>query len=149
MSEKEKKPTIKWLEKFKNIKHIELYVAIIFVVILLLIYFSNFKSNEKTTSVSKTNDMSVASYVDDLESNLEDILSKISGISDVKVMITLNLNEMEVVDSKLSITKMPAIKGILVTAKGVNNTANKLKVLHAIQAVIDINNGNIEILSSE
>jgi len=38
---------------------------------------------------------------------------------------------------------------VVVIAKGVNNTATKLKVLHAIEAVLDISNGSIEILSSE
>ena len=47
MSDKEKKPTIRWLEKLKNIKHIEIYVAVIFVVILLLIYLSSTGTKEK------------------------------------------------------------------------------------------------------
>ena len=148
MSEKEKKPTIRWLEKLKNIKHIEIYVAIIFIVILLLIYFSNYKS-KKVVNTSTSNEMTVTAYIDDLEENLQEILSNIAGVSDVKVMITLNLNEHEVVDSKINMTKFPQIKGVVVTAKGVNNTTNKMKVLHAIEAVIDVTNGNIEILSSE
>ena len=51
----------------------------------------------------------------------------------------------------LSIVTLAAkeIKGVVITAKGVNNTTNKLKVLHAVEAVIDVNNGNVEILSSE
>ena len=148
MSEKEKKPTIRWLEKLKNIKHIEIYVAVIFVVVLLLIYLSSSKTKEKTSEKS-TNDSSVTAYIENLENNLEDILSNIAGVSNVKVMITLNINELEVKDSKIAMSKFPEIKGVLVTAKGVNNTTNKLKVLHAIEAVIDVENGNIEILSSE
>ena len=148
MSEKEKKPTIKWLEKLKNIKHIEIYVIVIFVVVLLLIYLSTTKSKDKT-NLAYTNDSSVTAYIDKMERDLEDSLSNIAGISNVKVMITLNLTQFEVQNEKINITEFPEIKGVLVTAKGVNNTTNKMKVLHAIQAVIDVTNGNIEILSSE
>ena len=45
MSDKEKKVGFKWLEKLKKIKHIEIYIAIIFVVldlIFLLASFMNF-----------------------------------------------------------------------------------------------------------
>ena len=150
MSEKGKKPTIRWLEKLKNIKHIEIYVAVVFVVILLLIYLSNTKSSEKTNK-GTTNDCgaSVTAYIEKMEQDLEKSLSSISGVSNVNVMITLNINQFEVQNSQITMTKFPDIKGVLVTAKGVNNTTNKMKVLHAIQAVIDVTNGNIEILSSE
>lgn len=148
MSEKEKKPTIRWLEKLKNIKHIEIYVAIIFIVIILLIFLSTNKTKEQT-SEQTTNDLSVTAYIENMEQSLEESLSNIAGVSNVKVMITLNLSELEVVDDKINLTKFPEIKGVLVTAKGVSNTSNRLKVLHAIEAVIDIKNGNIEILSSE
>ena len=147
MSEKTKKP-IKWLEKLKNVKHIEIYIAIIFIVILLLIYFSNKSTNDKS-NLQKTYDSSVSAYIDNLETNLEEILSNIAGVSDVKVMITLNMSNLDIENSKISMTKFPEIKGVLVTAKGVNVTANKLKILHAIEALIEVNNGNIEILSSE
>ena len=146
MSDKEKK-TNKWLEKLRNIKHIEIYIAIIFIVIILLVYLSSSKTKEE--KFNTTNDMSVNAYIERIENNLEESLSNIAGVSNVKVMITLNLNELEVVDDKINITTFPAIKGVLITAKGVNDTSTKLKVLHATQAVIDIKNGNIEILSSE
>ena len=148
MDEKQKKPRIKLLEKLRNVKHIEVYVAIIFIVILLLIFLSTHKTKE-TNKITETNDMSVSAYIDHVEQSLEDSLSSIAGISNVKVMITLNLNNSEVVDGKITITKFPDIKGVLITAKGVNNTTNKMKVLHAVQSVIDVTNGNIEILSSE
>ncbi len=148
MSEKEKKPTIRWLEKLKNIKHIEIYVAVIFVVIILLIYLSNNKTKENTIT-QITNDSSVTAYIENMENNLEKSLSNIAGVSNVNVMITLNLNQLQVENNKVVMSSFPEIKGVLVTAKGIHNTTNKMKVLHAIQAVLDVTNGNIEILSSE
>lgn len=148
MNENQKKSSMKWLEKLKNVKHIEIYIAVIFIVILLLIFLSsnNTKDTEQST---KTNEMSVTAYIDHVERSLEESLSNIAGISNVNVMITLDLKNSEVIDDKISITQFPEIKGVLITAKGVSNTTNKMKVLHAVQAVIDITNGNIEILSSE
>ncbi len=145
MSEMKEKKGFKWLEKLKKIKHIEIYVAVIFLVIILLIYLSNFSGKSK----SKTNDdMSVTAYVEQLEDNLEDILSNIGGVSNVKVMITLDMTTASIESSNITLSAFPEIKGVVVTAKGVNDTATKLKVLHAIEAVIDIKSGNIEILSS-
>ena len=146
MSEKEKKG-FRWLEKLKKVKHIELYIGILFVVVLLLIYFSNY--NKNGTNKATSNDLTVTAYINNLEENLEDILTNIGGVKNVKVMITLNMNNAQVSDSKINLNQFPEIKGVIVTAEGVENTMVKLKVLHAIQAVLDITNGNIEILSSK
>lgn len=147
MNDKEKKG-FRWLEKLKKVKHIEIYVAILFIVILFLIYFSNYNKTSKNNSTT-SNDLLVTTYVTNLEENLEEILSNIGGVKNVKVMITLNMNKIEVTDSKINLNQFPEIKGVIVTAEGVENTSTKLKVLHAIQAVLDITNGNIEILSSK
>ncbi len=149
MSDKEKK-SISWLEKLKKIKHIEIYIAVIFIVILLLIYLSNTKTS-KTIDKQNVNssNITVTDYVNNLESNLEEILAKIEGVTNVKVMITLDMEQAEVVDSKINLNTFPNIKGVLITANGVNNTTLKMKVLHAVQALIQVTNGSIEILSSK
>ena len=146
MSDKEKKG-FRWLEKLKKIKHIEIYITILFIVILLLIYSSNLSKNkpQKTTS----NDLTVTAYISNLEQDLEEILTNIGGVKNVKVMITLNTSQLQVADSKINLNQFPDIKGVIVTAEGVENTMVKLKVLHAVQAVLDITNGNIEILSNK
>lgn len=142
------KPKIRWLEKLKNVKHIEIYVGIIFVIIILLIFMST-KKTTSTIGKTTTKDMSVSAYIDSLEQDLEASLSNIAGVSDVKVLITLDLTKLTVEGDQIVLSTFPEIKGILVTAKGVNITNNKLKVLHAIEAVMDVTNSNIEILSSE
>ena len=150
MNEKEKKFGFKWLKKIKNIKHIEIYIAVIFVVVVLLIYMSSTKTKTNSKTITQEeNELTVTAYVDKLEHNLADILTNIGGVSNVKVMITLNMNQAEVNESKINLSKFPDVKGIVVTGKGLSNTATKLKVLHAIEAVIDITSGNIEILSSD
>ncbi|MCQ2564917.1 MAG: hypothetical protein MJ152_03590, partial [Clostridia bacterium] len=127
--------------------HIEIYIAIIFVVILLLIYFSNF-NNKKETKTEQCNELTITSYVEDLQNNLEDILSNIGGVSNVKVLITLDMSQVQVENSKIVLSTFPPLKGVIVTAKGVTDTSIKLKVLHAIETAIDVTNGNVEILAS-
>lgn len=151
MNDKDQKPKFKLFEKLKNVKHIEIYIAIIFVVIVLLIYFST--SNKKTKSsvggALISSELTVSAYIDDMESNLSKVLSSINGVSDVNVMITLDIKEAQIQDSKINLTTFPDIKGVIITAKGVSNTIQKMKVLHAVEAVLDVKNGNIEILSSD
>ena len=113
---------------------------------MLLFFSGNSKTKETSRSLSE---MTITTYVEDLETNLEEILSKIGGVSNVKVMITLEMDKAYLENSTIKISEFPKIKGVVVTAKGVNETSIKMKVLHAIEAVIDVTNGNIQILCSE
>lgn len=142
-----KKFKFKWLEKIKNVKHIEIIVVVIFLIIILLIYSSSFKSKSKTTS-EKLESMTLSNYVDDLEKNLAETLSQIKGVSNVSVLITLDLQNAMIEDNVIKTSNFPNIKGIVVVAKGVEVTSVKLNVLKAIEAVVNINSGCVEILSS-
>lgn len=152
--EKPKKSKIKWLDKLKNIKHIEVYVVIIFAIVLLLIFFSTnttktSKSYTNTNNSSSTSEqLTVASYIDNMETKLESILSKVQGASEVNVMITLDMSSTSIKDNEIQTSEFPKIKGVIVVAKGVENTQVKMNILKAVQSVIDISSGRIEILPS-
>ena len=151
MNDKPQKSKFKWLEKLKNIKHIEVYITIIFAIILILIFFS---STGKSTSYTKSNQSSVSeqttinSYVANMETKLANILSKINGASNVNVMITLDMTDVQIEDNIIQTTSFPKIKGIVIVANGVENTQVKMNILQAVQAVVDVSSGRIEILSS-
>ena len=83
-----------------------------------------------------------------MENKLEQILSQVQGASNVKVMVTLDMTNASVKDNIVQTTEFPKVKGVVVVAKGVENTAVKMNILKAVQAVIDISSGRIEILSS-
>lgn len=150
MSDKPQKSKFKWVEKLKNIKHIEIYITIIFVIVLILIFFSstgNSKSSNNTYSkIDKQS--TITTYTDQMESKLEQILSQIQGASNVNVMITLDMSSSIVEDNIIQTSTFPPVKGVVIVAKGVENTAVKMNILKAVQAVIDITSGRIEILSS-
>ena len=105
MSDKEKKSN-KFLDKLKNVKHIEVYIAIIFIVVLLLIYLSNTQPKTSTKNAQTGQNLSVTQYVNNLETKLEEILTNIEGVTNVKVMISLDMSKAEVVDSKINLTYM-------------------------------------------
>lgn len=145
----EKKGGVKWLNKLKNIKHIEIYVIIIFIAILGLIYMSSFSKPKQKTTETMNGELSVSQYVTNLENNLSSILSSIDGVDNVRVMITLDMSKAGVNNSNITLDEFPDIKGVLITASGLNDVKTKMKVLHAVEAVIEVTNGKIEILSSK
>ena len=151
MSDKPKSK-FKWVEKLKNIKHIEIYITLIFAIVLILIFLSSTgggtKSSNKSYSKSTTSQTTVTGYVDDMETRLEQILSQIQGAGNVKVMLTLDMANATVKDNVIETSSFPSIKGVVIVASGVQNTYVKMNILKAVQAVIDISSGSIEILSS-
>lgn len=75
-------------ERIKKIKNIEIYIAIAFVAIVLVIYFSsNFSWNSKNND-SKTNYTSAYDYCLETEKKLSKLLSTIENAGKVDIMIT-------------------------------------------------------------
>ena len=152
MSDKSRPSKFKWMDKLKNIKHIEIYITVIFAIILLLIFFSS-TGNKQTnstnkTSGSKTSQTTISTYIDDMENKLEQILSQVQGASNVKVMLTLDMTDATIKDNIVQTQSFPNVKGVVIVASGVDNTMVRMNILKAVQAVIDISSGRIEILSS-
>lgn len=149
MSDGQVKKKNKFLERLRSIKHIEIYVAVIFGIIMILIYLSTLNTNQtKTNSTTQSTTTTVTQYIDKMEYDLEKILAQMKGVSKVSVMISLVTEELTVENSNISVSTFPSIKGVVVVAKGVNDTFVRLNVLKAVQAVIKVSNGSIEILSS-
>lgn len=135
-----------FLLKLKSIKHIEYIVALIFIVAILLIYFSNSSGKTKTES-SRTNSTNIYDYIDNLESDIESVLLKVNGVNSCEVLITLNLQEASINNSNITLDKFPSVKGIIVVAD-VSDTYAKMSIIEAIEAIIDVNRDNIQILKS-
>lgn len=148
MNDKPQKSKGKWLDKLKSVKHIEIYITIVFAIILILIFYSSTNDTNSTKSKQNTNSTTITGYVDSMENRLETVLAQINGASNVKVMITLDMSNANLDGEEITTTSFPQVKGVLIVAKGVENTAVKMNILKAVQAVIDISSGRIEILSS-
>lgn len=79
---------VPFLQKLKNIKHIEIYLLCIFAIILIVIYSSSIKN--KSPKQQTQDSFTAQEYSEYLEKKLSGILSNISGAGTVKVMITLD-----------------------------------------------------------
>ena len=123
----DKKQKSNWLansklfQKLKSIKHIEIIIAVIFAVIVLLIYLSSVNPVKKTQSSASTN----------LEMRLESILSDIEGAGNVSVLINNTDNQ---------------IDGVIIVASGADNVFVKMNILKAVETVLKIPTAQIEIL---
>ena len=77
-------------ERLKKIKHIQIILPILIGVFVCVIYFSFLNTKSDTESENSTQEStSTMEYVDMLENKLCNVLSKISGVGDCKVIITL------------------------------------------------------------
>lgn len=91
MSNEDKKKSnwdkVPLLQKIKSIKHIELIIVAIFVLVLGCIFFSSSNtSNEVNLNIGD----GLEEYGNNLEQKLTNVISKINGVGEVSVMITFD-----------------------------------------------------------
>ncbi len=86
----------KLFEKLKKIKHIEIYIAVGFALVLAMVYFiflSPNKTEEDTgsTQIDATEQTFSSSeeYTSYLENKLKNVITSLKGVGDAKVMVTL------------------------------------------------------------
>ena len=87
---------IPFLKKLKTVKHIEIIIFAIFIIIALLIAFSGsnpfsfLSSNEsKQTTTTSYSYFSTLDYVRTQEEKMANLLKDIDGVNDVKVMLSI------------------------------------------------------------
>ena len=90
-----------FFKKLKQVKHIGLIITIIFLIILALILFGDFKfsftnfggnENSEGLSVSSTNQIYISNieYAKMMEDKLKNLIGKIDGITDVEIMVSVS-----------------------------------------------------------
>ena len=78
-----------FLKKLKSIKHIEVYIAIIFIIVLAGIFLSDIGGRDEVEIQSTTKEYSTYEYASYLENKLEKVLSNINGAGSVSVMVSV------------------------------------------------------------
>ena len=135
----------------KNKKGTFLIVAGIILGILLLL--TETTSNPHPQNLLTTTE-TAEEYVDNLEKKLEELINKINGVSDAKVLITLKSgceyvyasdstaeNEKHVIveDGLVCVKEyMPTIEGVAVVCTGGNSPAVKAKITELLRSVLGI-----------
>ena len=165
--------------RIKKIKHKEIWIAVtigLFVCVGYFCFVSSPSKKSDTTSETSTEDIgSDMEYVNMLENKLSNVLSKISGVGDVNVIITLESGfsyeyatdtETKTTTSggtQTSITTQtiiyvkdqpvivseiyPVVKGVVVVAEGAEKTKVKLDILSAVETILEVDRDKITILS--
>ena len=158
-----------FLDKIKASSRLRAVLIVACVAVLILIVFLNL-SVGSAAKVSENNDP-VTSYISDLESKLERLLSKVDGAGNVGVCITVG-SGMETVlaytttstetDSKRETVETPVIvngktvvlkelypkiTGVLIVAEGANKLSVYTKLQQAALSRLDISADKIEILA--
>lgn len=155
-----------FFENLKQNRKIQIIAIFVLISLALLILFQSYTSKD----YSVVNDTAIA-YVKNLEQRLEKVLSKVEGAGNVSVVITIE-SGMETVLAMTTTTKettngttieqapliingktvvvkenFPPISGVLVVCQGANNIRVLTKIQQATLSLLDIELGQIEILS--
>ena len=155
----------KFFEYVKNNKGLQIAIVLLCFAIIFAIFISslNFGTND-----TQSKSYSTQQYVIDLENRLESIISSINGAGKVNVMITLEsgsefrfasadekqffstIEEAKKIlgsDTQVVIKEVfPKIKGAVIVCSGATNVKVKLDIVKAVQILLAIPSGNIEIL---
>lgn len=165
--------------KLKNIKHLQIYIAVLLGIVVLVIYFSTFKTSSNVQE--ELNSVVTSEYISSLESRMEKVLSEISGAGNVKVLITIEKDAEKVMaqnTEKKTVTNgdnttitettelvlinkngsyvpvvlyetLPVIKGVVVVCQGAKDPMVKLQIINAVRAAIEVNSTSIEVLEGK
>lgn len=166
-----------FFEKFKKIKHIQIYLAIAIGLVICAVYLASISKpkTDKNENISTEDYSSAMEYVDYLENKLCNVLSKISGAGKVEVVIslesgftyeyatdtetktmvsggtetTVTTETVILVSNEPIIIKenYPLIKGVVVVAEGAENVGVKLNILTAVETVLEVDRNNITVLA--
>jgi stage III sporulation protein AG len=166
-----KKPGI--FARLKKIKHIEIIIAVIAVVIMLAIYFGSRAASAKKTSSSSAQSQSPVStenYCDKMERQLKETLSKISGAGKADVIINWESSIEAIIayitnSSNNSLTQTPQIingngisgpiilkevypkpKGVMIICQGADNIMLRMEISNAVSSLFDIAPDKIQVL---
>lgn len=144
------------------------YLLVIFLaVIAIVIFLSN--SNLDFSYLNKET-KEISDYVSTLESDLESVLKEVKGVGSVKVMITVEGSECEVVLKEVETTvengvkttkesivliggkpyvthvENPKIKGVVIVCSGADDLQVKMSITEIINTTLSVNSECVRII---
>ena len=116
--------------------------------LLLVVIAMPVKKEEDTQTVTENSlypvmetDYSVDEYSGLLEKQLEEMLSKVTGVGDVEVMITLKTT------TEKEQILYPQVEGVLVSCEGAGRGSVNAEITEALQALFDLDAHKVKVLS--
>ena len=168
----------KFSEKFEKLvsllksnRKVQIGLAILFALVLIIVYFSFLRTPQETDEQQPAAVTSAEQYAASLEAKLEDLLSTVKGAGEVSVAITLENGFEYVYATEESVREtssgtqtstsvvlvngepvltqdiFPTIKRVLVTASGADDISVKMSLMSAIGSAIEVSSENIIILA--
>lgn len=150
----------KLIEKLKSIKHIEIIIAVIALAIMLLIYFSSTSDNKSNSSATKGTSLD---YCAKMETDIEQLIAKIKGAGEAKVVIGWESENVNVSDdsgysdsnfgfsnwssSRTIIQSIPKARSAVVVCQGGENASVKISIIMAVSKLLNISTDNVLVYS--
>ena len=144
---------LNFLKKIKQVKHIGLIIASIFLLILAIIFFGDFNFSSSTSSITSSESTTYTNcedYVKSLEKRLKNVLGKIKGSGNVEVMITIENgieyeiatdNESSTISKDGQTTTTSSSKPIIITNDGQETPIIISENLPKITGVVIVSSG--------
>ena len=151
--------------KFKSIKNIEVYVALILALVVIMIVFVGSGSKNTTKTVSDD------TYISQMEHKICSVVENIAGCGKAKVAISYSSNEERVyayetvtttsngitkqtssivsVKGEPLVTKTlpPTILGVVVVAEGADNPVVRLKIIEVVVTLLDVQQKDVQVFT--
>ena len=134
----EKTNGIKKLFESDKARKIIVIIGIIGIALIFISSISGINTDKKT----ETEGFSVTTYSTEIESDLQKILSSISGCGETKVLLTIEYVYLE--DSTTKTKEIqPVIRGVLVVCEGGDDPVVTQTVTQAVTRALDISSAKV------
>ncbi len=122
--------------KLKNVKHLEIIAGVTVLAVVLIIYFSCVSCTAREPAEDKAVDTTDLDYCASMQIQLENIVSKISGVGDAYIVI--NWDKSVSASFGGGASENPKATGVIVVCDGGNSTKVKLDVTFAVSTLLDL-----------
>ncbi|MCD8108100.1 MAG: hypothetical protein LUE20_09090 [Oscillospiraceae bacterium] len=156
-------------EKFKLTSKQLIYLSVAVLSVILIMMLNSFESNDEDTTDTETIPDVSSEYAEELKLQLEEIISKIDGVGEVTVMLTIESSasyvyttdiekdeletktETVIIGNKEALIERidnPQVSGVLVVCTGGDRAVIQEQVIKAVSTVLDIPSNKVYVAKS-
>ena len=131
-------------DRIKSIKHIEIIIAVLAIIVMLVIYFCTSTSCSQSEKTGIQTGGGEYDYYTSVVNELERKLSQIEGVGEVSVLVNWAENA-ESSDKDEIVRSKP--EGVIIICEGGNNISVKLKLISSVASYFGISENKINVLA--
>ena len=161
----------KFFAKIKSVKNIELYLALLFAIIAVVVIFVVTSGGSTKTSAQVADSANFNEYIAAMENKLTSVIGKMDGVKNVSVAISASSleqteyaydRETTVVGDKQTVTEKvvivsgkplvtrtlpPEIYGVVVVADGADDPIVKYKIIQVVVTLLDTSADKVQVFT--